>query len=383
MANKKMSTNQKKKMTKREKQKRNLIVLGIEVACLILLLVILYFWGIISKMDFNPFDWDQAGINDLDDDTLNTLDGYTNIALFGLDNRTTGDYDSGRSDVIMVASINNETKEVKLLSVYRDTYLRVAEDKYRKANNAYAIGGVEGAVQLLNTNFDLNITEYACVDWAAMIEAIDALGGIEIEVNSAEVPQINKCIKEMNAVLGTNSPYLENEGRLLLDGVQATGYARVRKTKGDDFKRSSRQRIVLEAMLNKAKKADVGTLIEICNVVFDDISTSLTLTEILGLVKGVQDYEIVSTSGFPFAMTTKVVEGSGDSVIPIGLSDNVSKLHEYLFGTEGYVPSSTVQSISNTIISKTGVTASDKPINVDGFNDTAGQEGTIFKDTNE
>lgn len=375
-----VSAKQKKKMTKRQKQKRKLILFGVEVVCLLFLLGILYVWSVVGKIDFNPLALGDAGINeDLADDTLLKMKGYTNIALFGLDNRESGSYDKGHSDTIIIASINNETREVRLVSVYRDTYLRVStEESYNKANNAYYKGGPEQAVQMLNSNLDLSITEYICVDWAALVQAIDALGGVDIEITEQEVGLINSYMWEIDEMMGTTSSQVTGDGVQTLSGTQATSYARIRKTSGDDFKRSSRQRIVLEAMLNKAKTANIGTLLDICNVVFDDISTTLELSEILGLAMHVKEYQIVSTSGFPFDMTTRQISKIGDTVIPIVLEENVKQLHLYLFGTEDYETSNTVRHISDTIIEKSGVDASVSSINTDSYNDTAGQTGTDF-----
>lgn len=369
-----------KRLTKRQKQKKKLILFAVEVIVLLLLLAALYVWGIFGKVDIQDFGDSEAGINeDLSSEALTKLGGYTNVALFGLDNRSINNYESGHSDSIMVASINNETKDIKIVSVYRDTYLNVGSSKYGKANNAYASGGIKRAIQMLNMNLDLDVTEYVCVDWAALIEAIDALGGVEIELTSAEVKHLNQYVKDMSKEIGSDRELVSGSGVKKLNGAQATAYARIRYTSGDDFKRSSRQRIVLEAMLNKAKQSDIGTLLDICNAVFDDISTSLTLKEILSLAKDVKAYKIASTTGFPFEMTTKTLTTWGDTVIPIGLSNNVSKLHEYLFGTVDYEPSETVQAISNAIINKTGVTEDESSINVDKFNNTAGQTGTDFK----
>jgi anionic cell wall polymer biosynthesis LytR-Cps2A-Psr (LCP) family protein len=149
--------------------------------------------GWISQVDWNGgLSSSQAGVNeDLNSQTVEKMTGYTNIALFGLDNRSVGNYAWGNSDTIMIASINNDTKEVKLVSVYRDTYLSIGEGKFNKANSAYNLGGVERAVKMLNANLDLSITDYVCVDWAALIEAIDALGGIELQVTKQEVYYIN------------------------------------------------------------------------------------------------------------------------------------------------------------------------------------------------
>lgn len=377
-----MENKKKKKLTKRQQQKRKLIIFGIEILCLLLLLGALYVWSLWSRIDVQSDMGDsEAGINeDLEEETLDTLEGYTNIAIFGLDNRGNGKYDRGNSDVIMIASINNKTKEVKLVSVYRDTYLNVGSGKYNKANSAYARGGAKSAVQMLNTNLDLNIKEYMCVDWNAVVEAVDALGGVEVEITEQERVMINDLIIEIDYYVGSKTTQVKKAGVQNLTGAQATAYARIRKTAGNDFKRTSRQRIVLEAMLNKAKKSDLGTLAKICEAVFDDVSTSLDLTEIIGLARHVKEYSIASTSGFPFEMTTANLAQTNSTVVPIGLEDDVSMLHKYLFDTEGYQPSKTVQVISQAIMDKTGITEDSKPIDVDGFNDTAGQQGTVFKD---
>lgn len=377
-----MENKKKKKITKRQQQKRKLIIFGVEVLCLLLLLGILYVWSLWSKIDVqSDMNDSEAGINeDIDADTMDTLEGYTNIALFGLDNRSNGNYDRGNSDVIMIASINNKTKEVRLVSVYRDTYLNVGSGKYNKANSAYARGGAKAAVQMLNTNLDLNIKEYMCVDWAAVVEAVDALGGVEVEITNQEKDMINHMLIEIDNTVGTHSTHLKNAGVQNLTGAQATAYARIRKTAGNDFKRTSRQRIVLEAMLNKAKQSDLSTLLDICEAVFDDVSTSLDLKEIIGLARHVKEYSIGSTSGFPFEMTTATLAQTNSTVVPIGLEDDVTMLHKYLFDTEDYQPSKTVQVISQAIMDKTGITEDSKPINVDEFNDTAGQSGTVFKE---
>ena len=372
----------KKKLTKRQRQKRKLIIFGVEILCLLLLLGILYVWSLWSKIDLQSDMGDsEAGINeDLGEDTMETLEGYTNIAIFGLDNRGNGKYDRGNSDVIMIASINNKTKEVKLVSVYRDTYLNVGSGKYNKANSAYARGGAKAAVQMLNTNFDLNIKEYMCVDWGAVVEAVDALGGVEIEITEQERVMINDLIVEIDYYVGSTTEQVKKAGVQNLTGAQATAYARIRKTAGNDFKRTSRQRIVLEAMLNKAKQSDLGTLKNICEAIVDDVSTSLDLTEIIGLARHVKEYTIASTTGFPFEMTTRTLSATNSTVVPVGLEDDVAALHKYLFDTEDYQPSMTVQTISDAIVEKTGVSEDDTTIDVDGFNDTAGQQGTVFKD---
>lgn len=385
MGNRNEEVKRKKKRTRKQKQRNKLIGFVVELVFLAVVVVLLAgvmkFAKLYNKIGVESefANNSEAGINsEIESEHQQTLKGYTNIALFGLDNRSAGNYSQGRSDSIMIASINNETKEVKLVSVFRDTYLSVGNGKFRKANTAYASGGAKQAVQMLNSNLDLNITEYVCVDWAALIEAIDALGGVEIEVTKAEVKWINSYVDEMHKVIDANGKHVKQSGLQTLNGTQATAYARIRYTSGDDFKRASRQRIVLGAMLEKAKKSNVNTLLDICEAVFDDISTTLTLPEILNLATGVMQYSLTSTTGFPFEVTTRTISGNGDTVVPIMLNANVSRLHEYMFGTVGYKPSASVEAISKAIVQKTGVNENTTPINTDKFNDTAGQDGTDF-----
>ena len=374
--------NKTKKVSRKTRQKRKLVLFIVELFFLALVLLGLYLWGMFSKIDYNPtFDDTQAGINeDINSQTVEKMSGYTNIALFGLDNRRAGNYEYGNSDTIMIASINNDTHEVKLVSVYRDTYLNIGEGKYTKVNAAFNLGGVERAVKMLNVNLDLNITEYVCVDWAALIEAIDALGGIELQITDQEVFYINGYLNEIDEVLGLKTPRVTHSGFVTLNGAQATAYARIRYTAGSDFLRTSRQRIILETMLNKAKTCSFTELSNMCNAVMDDISTSLSISEILGLAKDITKYSIAETTGFPFYVTGRYLADGGDAMIPIDLSKNVTELHGFLFENENYTPSNTVELIDETIIERSGVTEDTPPYDVDKYNDTTGANGTHFKD---
>lgn len=377
--------NKRKKASRKNRQRRKIVLFVFELLILALVLLLLYVWAqFFSKVDIDSgFTSSQAGINkDMNSQTAEVLKGYTNIALFGLDNRSTNNYSSGNSDTIMIASINNDTKEVKIVSVYRDTYLSIGGGKFNKANSAYNRGGVEQAVKMLNANLDLDIKEYVCVDWSALIEAIDALGGVTLEITDTEAIYINAYLNEIDPVLNISTPRVPGGGVVNLTGAQATAYARIRYTAGSDFLRTSRQRIILEAMLNKAKNSDLATLTSVCSAVFDDISTSLTITELLGLAKDVTEYSIASTTGFPLQLTTRDLADAGDAVVPVDLSANVEQLHEFLFENDDYVPSDTVEAIDQSIMDKTGVTENSAIIDTDKYNDTAGQQGTGFKDGN-
>lgn len=168
--------------------------------------------------------------------------GYRNIALFGVDARN-GELGRGtRSDTIMIASINQDTQEIKLISVFRDTYLNLGNDSYNKCNTAYAQGGPEQAINMLNMNLDLDITDYVTIGFSGLIDAVDALGGVEIEVTDSEISHLNNYQLCMAEELGVDYIPVEQSGRQLLNGMQATAYCRIRYTKGDDFRRAERQR---------------------------------------------------------------------------------------------------------------------------------------------
>lgn len=372
------AVNQRKKQKKR---RRKLAAFMLELLVLAVILLGIYVVSLVRKINYNNMTAEEAGINeDLDEESLKTMDGYTNIAIFGLDNRSEGSYNTGNSDTIMIASINGETNEVKLVSVFRDSVLNVGDDEYKKANSAYAKGGATYAVAMLNTNFDLNITEYVSVDWAAVVTVIDDLGGLDLNLTSQEVELLNTYLQDVDNVTGKNTSYLSGSGKMHLDGTQAVCYARIRKTAGDDYLRTSRQRIVIQALLEKAKTTKVTTLLKICQDTFDDISTSLSLKQITTLAKHVSDYSIAASTGFPFTVTSDSVSGLGSCVIPCTLSTNVSKLHEFLFDETGYQVSATVSGLSATIANMTGYDSESDAIDISRYNDTLGANGTYFKD---
>ena len=350
-----------KKMTRRQRRKRKLILFIIEVLVILILLAALFVIIKLNKLN-NTGDLDEDKLNiNIDAKTQELLDGYTNIALFGIDNRSTGKYESGNSDCIMIASINNDTKEVRLISVYRDSFLAVDDDEnLRKLNAAYAKGGPTGAVAALNKNLDLDIKEYVAVDFNAVMEVVDALGGIELDITDKEAETMKIYINEMNEVMGTNGTAVAGPGLQTVNGIQALAYCRDRYSGGDDYGRTERQRTVISKIIEKAKAASLTTLNSVIDKLFPDISTSLSSSEILGLAASIKDYELADTQGWPFQLTTERMGGKlGDVVVPTDLETNVNLLHQYLFNVEDYETTQTVKNISKSVINETGKTASD------------------------
>ena len=341
---------------KAAKKKKRFIIFGIEILLLVVLVAGFYVVRQLDRIQKPIVDPEQVQVNeDMPEETVKTMSGYTNIALFGLDTRTPGQLGKGnRSDTIIIASINNDTKEVRLVSVFRDTYLDLANGKYNKCNGAYSAGGPEQAMTMLNKNLDLDIKYYMSVDFAALTETVDLLGGIMIDVDEEELLHLNNYTVETSKVTGVETQKLVQPGLQLLDGVQATSYCRIRYTAGDDFKRTERQREVIKELVNTAKKADITEINEIINAVFSKIATNYTNEEILQMAPEMLGYDIVDTQGFPFDRTPGTVSGKGSCVIPVNLAENVRQLHEYLFGNYSYTPSDEVQAISDKIAQDTG-----------------------------
>lgn len=300
-------------------------------------------------------------------------EGYTNIALFGIDSRGSEFDTATHSDTIIIVSINNKTGEVKMASIYRDTMLEITDQNgnttYTKANAAFFKGGAEGAINMLNTNLDLDIKDYAVVNFSGLIKIIDALGGIDTNITEDERIYINGYMTETRKITGVDAPDIMTTGNVHLNGLQATAYCRIRYVAyhapdgmvyNYDLGRTARQRYVLEQLLSKAKMAGTSELINVVNSILNYNSeqerilmTSLTFDEIMDLVPTVLDMNLTDNTGFPFTLSTPTIDRVS-YVIANGLEYNVSKLHKFLFKDQKYEPTQTVRSISDYIINYTG-----------------------------
>jgi len=342
-----------------EKRKSNIWkIIGITFLVLVIILVIVagvalgYLYSKIDKMDIQELDETDIGI---DETIKEQLSKYRNIAIFGIDSRA-DDYGLGnRSDCIIIASLNQETNEIKLISLYRDTYMRMDENKREvldKITHAYSYGGAQNAVKALNTNMDLNITEYVTVNFDALIAAVDAMGGITLEIDSSEIGYMNDYIKDTSRISGVKSSQITKTGKQKVDGVQAVAYSRIRYTAGGEHKRTERMRTVIEAMLTKAKALSLGKLNNLVDEILPRVSTNITLADILELVPSLTSFSIGESIGWPYE--TRGTQTGIYYGVPVTLESNVIKLHQEVFEELEYVPSETVKNISNQIIKKTG-----------------------------
>ena len=352
-------------MSKPRKKRRKVLFI-LEIIVLLLFIGGLYVYGQISakldKIDIQETDLQEQDI--VTNDQAPQMTGYTTYALFGLDHRSRNEkLNTENSDTIIIASINNDTKAVKLVSVYRDTLLNVKDDTYSKANAAYALGGPAQAVNMLNTNLDLNITDYVSIDFDALVTVIDCLGGLDIPLSYAEIVHMNNYCVETAEETGKSytpvelpEPKPEDQeaivGTYHLNGVQATSYCRIRYTASLDMGRTERQRRVIQMIVDKAKKAGLSTIFDIMDQVFPMVKTSVSKTEILKLIPAMIGYCIDETTGFPQDYKFATVKGS--VIVPTTLDSNVLKLHQFLYGNTNYTPTQDVLNKSAQIAAIVG-----------------------------
>ena len=324
----------------KEKNKKGLKTFGIIVLMLLIILAIIV-GGTFAFVHSKLSKMQQV---DLNEDDLNVsaqaeqqLAEYRNIAIFGVDSRDDS-YDKGnRSDCIIIASINNKTKEVKLISVYRDTYVQIEGHGLDKITHAYSYGEAPLAIKTLNTNLDLNIKEFATVNFDVVKETVDYIGGISMPITSEEVGHIS----------GITKP-----GTYTLTGEQALAYSRIRYASGGDYKRTERMRDVLTAVANKVKTLNISQLNGFVDTILPKVYTNITSADIFSMMPSIASYKITDSIGWPYE--TKGITLDRWYGIPITLESNVKRLHQEAFNEQDYVPSDTVKDISNQIIEKTG-----------------------------
>ena len=313
-------------------------------------------WGYISnmlgKVNKETIDVNAIGISE---ETTKALKGYRNIALLGIDSRA-DDYGLGnRSDCIIIASINEETKDVKMFSVYRDTYVEVLEKgtkRLDKITHAYSYGGAQNTLLALNTNLDLNIKEYVTINFDSLISSINAMDGVDIEIEKDELKYINEYIDALVQTSGVKSKHVTKAGLQRLDGVQAVAYSRIRYTAGGDYKRTERMRDVVQAMVKRAKGLGFNQLQKLATKVLSLVRTNLSETDIMGLLPVFMKVNFTTSMGWPYQTKGKTMDRWYG--IPVTLESNVEKLHKEFFGNANYVVNDKIKQISKTIVDKTG-----------------------------
>ncbi len=293
----------------------------------------------------------NIGINPVVDEQLSD---YRNVALLGIDSRDMDSDEGVRSDAIIIASINEKTGEIKLFSVYRDTMLDLGDDVgLDKITHAYYYGGAEKVLYTLNKNLDLNIKEVMVVNWKAVADVVDALGGVEIDIQDSEINEMNKYIHDTQRNIGGSEEEITEAGKQTLNGVQAVTYARIRKDAlTGDYRRNERMKIVVKATFDKAKTTDIATIQKISKEVLPLIKTSMKSKDMMGLILDIGTFKMTDSVGWPY--TTRGWTGNAWYGPPVTLNSNVIQLHEEFFAQPDYTPTQEVQDISAEISAKTG-----------------------------
>ena len=338
----------KKHINKRRRSPIRFLFLLILLIAVLIGIVVFMLHSKLGKVQTKALD--QSQLVTVNND--NNMKDYTNYAFFGIDSQTGSMSDRGnRSDSIIVVSINNSTKEVKLLSIYRDTFLSI-NGKYSKINAAYSWGGPELAISTINRNLDLNIEKYATVNFKILANIVDAVGGIEVKVDKSIIKNLNSYIKDMNRINGGNSSTIKTAGTYTLDGNQAVAYSRIRYTAGGDLARAGRQREVLEKIFEKGKKNPLK-MMAVMDEVLPQVKTNMSQDELFKVVLSVFKYNIKDQQGFPWNQKEMRYYGSYYG-FPTALKENAISAHEYLFGTKDYQVSDELSRINQKIIYRVG-----------------------------
>lgn len=341
---------------KKKRRRRIMVMIIAEIIALVAIFSYAFMARMMAKIQHSEeFEISEIKTNDIAVDAEEQMKGYWTIAIFGVDARDNSIEKSTNSDVIILCNVNRDTGEIKLVSVYRDSYLNINDSgSYTKINQAYFVGGPKQAVEALNRNLDLQIQDYMTFNWKAVANAIDVLGGVDIELSKAEFYYINSFITETVKATGIGSHQLTHDGMNHLDGVQAVAYGRLRLM-DTDYARTERQRKVIAQAFEKSKQADMQTLLNLIGAVFPQVSTSIGVDDLVSNAKNISRFHLGETTGFPQARGDANMGKKGAVVVPATLESNVIELHKFLFGDESYTPSETVKKISAKISSDTGI----------------------------
>ena len=322
-----------------------------------------------EEIETTPEETDPPETETYPDVTIPDHEGFYTFVVYGVDARDTVHLLKGtQGDVCIIASINKETGEVRLASVYRDFSIEYQPGFDRKLTDCYSRYGAEELTKLLNVNFDLNITHFISVNWACLINIVDEMGGLDIELSEAEAEAIDKYVWEIAAATGKSEDpkdmfignYHKDEtaengywmdgyhaGVWHLNGVQVTSYSRLRYDLGDDYGRTARQRKVIGLVLDKAKTTSLPKIVNLINIVADNMRTSLSPQEMVSLATQYKKYKLGEAGAFPLKSGTMISTGSLKWYIYCDdYANQVGGLHEFLYGETAYTPSENVQRIS-------------------------------------
>jgi len=290
------------------------------------------------------------------------VSGYQNILVLGLDARSQYSYDAEglNSDVMIVVSINNDTGDIKMVSIMRDTIMKMENSPhaYDKANNQYAVSGISDTVSMINRNLGLDITDYVVVNWYGVAVCINQMGGVTLTIpNNNILYYFNSYLTFVNEATGIWAPQLSEPGTYLMTGTQAVAFCRIRYGGYEDQGRSANQREVISQLFQKAKDmlrgGDIGTLISVAQTALGNVKTNLSMPEIIRMIAELETYNMAGSYSFPVNYVGGKYVGNYpakynivDPMVASDFAGEVKQLHYFLFNDADYVPSDFVYNIS-------------------------------------
>lgn len=346
--------------SKKHKKSRNykwFIALGV-ILVLFVIVTICYLVSharyMINKLDIHEINSSELMSNE---GIKEQMSDYTTIALFGVDSKDGNKNQGANSDTIIIISINEKTGEMRMVSVYKDTYMYLENglSDTNKVVYAYQTGGALSSINSLNVNLDLYITDYITVDYSAMADLIDALGGVTVTITEDEVNSLNKNLAEQISISGKYSDGVYDAGEQKLNGQQTVAYTRIKNVGTGDVTRTQRQRAVMTQIYNLIMEADKDTRKALIGLAIECISTSMTEDELLDLMSDFSDVTLAGSTAYPFNFDKALLDDKGTVMVASSMTENVSALHDFLYGTSGYVPTELVQNISAAISVETGI----------------------------
>lgn len=339
------------------------------IILIILVLAIVLAGNYYLNAQYNKINYQEIDLNEIAISTTGVPNNYRNIIILGIDSTQDDLSNDFRTDSIIVLSLNEKTNTVKMFSIYRDTYLKmdldVVDNKkvsekqtiFDKVNHAY-YDGVENTLKVINTNMDLNISEYVIGNYSTVIDAVEFLDGIELDITKDELKYINGYVESINKSTNHKSPKVTTSGKQKVNGVQACAYCRIRYTEGGDYKRTERMRTVLNKIGEKVRALPLSKINDFLSVVLPDIETNIKVDDIINMVPRALNITIEDSFGWPYETEGIWFDnyGSKDFFGPAKtLESNVKKLHVELFDQSEYEVPDNIVTISNEIIERTGV----------------------------
>ena len=292
------------KKKKSKKMKKLIIIISILLVLIIGLIggFYAYTYSLLNEVNHVKLNEEDLGI------TTSDFDDYTNIALLGIDTRQ--DNNSGRSDANIILTIDKKHKKIKLTTIARDTYVEMEGRGKDKLTHAYAYGKSQYTVKTLNQNFNLEISDYATINFFGLARIIDYLGGITLDIDSREMNELNTNIIPYANFGDTKCEKIKSAGVQKVSGQQAVCYARIRKTDGD-VERGNRQKEVLTAMFDSVKNMSPLKLPEVAKLILGECETSLTTDDIMDI----GTWALINTPEFEqIGLPNDTVKGKGQTI---------------------------------------------------------------------